>query len=380
MVRHASGEGPVRLRTSDPICIFPVATLLLCFWGGDFGAAFQEPAPDKHLVQVQKRAEQGYAKEQIELAAAYLTGRGVRQDMAMAAHWYEKAAEGGDPMAQNQIGYCYRVGIGVRVDLERAVHWYQLSAAAGLPLAKVNLGVAYFTGHGVGEDPAQARELFRQATNLGLGLGAAYLGVMDYAGVGGPVNKASAERWFELGTKLHDPVAAYNLAYLYSKSEDHPHDLRKAAELLRQSVEKGYVRGDHALGILLVNHPELATSQQEAPVLLEEASDAGYWKASATLGILSRDGRQVAKDPSRAWYYFQLAALQGGQEAQKAMAADTQSLTRMLPDEERARVSAEAGAWFDQHRTAFSYVTRKGNVDRDFPMLAAGDSLRTGMN
>jgi TPR repeat protein len=58
--------------------------------------------------------EPGSIQQQIELAAAYLTGRGVNRDEKMGAYWYEKAAAAGQPRAQEQIGYFYQIGLAAR--------------------------------------------------------------------------------------------------------------------------------------------------------------------------------------------------------------------------------------------------------------------------
>src|SRR5579863_5718088 len=88
-------------------------------------------------------------QEQIKLTNDYLDGRGVTQDFAQSAYWFQKAAEAGDAESQMQIGYLYDAGIGVSKDPERAAHWYQLAASNGWPRAKVNLAILYFWGNGV---------------------------------------------------------------------------------------------------------------------------------------------------------------------------------------------------------------------------------------
>jgi TPR repeat protein len=208
---------------------------------------------DKHFDELLKRAEKGYPDQQVALGEAYLIGNGVQQDLMQAAHWYEMAARRGNPQAENQIGYFYQKGIGVRVDPVRAFHWYQLASASGLVWGKVNLAVAYLHGTGVAPNTSTARLLFEEAAEKGNGLAAAYLGHIDYFGLDGPTDKAAGEKWFVLGTKLHDPIAAYDLGLLYSECADHPRDLHRAAELFRFSAGKGYALAKHALGRLLVN-------------------------------------------------------------------------------------------------------------------------------
>src|SRR5258707_5558185 len=221
------------------------------------------------LTTVRAHAEQGSIRDEILLAGDYFTGTGVAQDPKMAAYWYEKAAGHGSPDAQNQIGYFYQAGIGVPKDSKRAVHWYQLAAASGFPKAKGTLAVAYLRGIGAEQNGEMAVQLFNQAFQDGNGTAATYLGLLYYFGIAVKQDRAAAEKWFESGLKLHDPLAAYDLGSMYSVNADHPHDLPKAAGLLRQAVDGGYVMAMHSLGLLLVNHPELKQAPRESRVLLE---------------------------------------------------------------------------------------------------------------
>jgi hypothetical protein len=312
---------------------------------------------DKHFDELRKRAEKGYPDQQVELAEAYLTGKGVQRDVALAAHWYEMAARRGNPQAEIQIGYFYETGIGVAVDLVRAFHWYQLASASGQVWGKVNLGVAYLRGTGVPKNTSAARQLFEEAVDKGNGLAAAYLGHIDYFGLDGSVDKAAGEKWFAQGAKLHDPVAAYDLALLYSECDDHPRDLRRALELFRFSAGKGYALAKHALGRLLVSQPELAESSLEARALLEEASGAGIWKSSVVLGFLARDGVGQPADPARAYYWFTLSVLQGGEDAKQTVAGILRAIEGKLPESDRAKMAAEATQWFKQHPKPLMFLS-----------------------
>jgi TPR repeat protein len=332
---------------------------------------------DKHFGELLKRAEKGYPDQQVALGEAYLTGNGVQQDLAQAAHWYEMAARRGNPQAEDQIGYFYQRGIGVPVDLVRAFHWYQLASASGLVWGKVNLAVAYLRGTGVARNTSAARHLFEEAVEKGNGLAATYLGHIEYFGLDGPVDKAAGEKWFVLGTKLHDPIAAYDLGLLYSECADHPRDLHRAAELFRFSAGKGYALAKHALGRLLVNQPELAASGLEARALLEEASSAGNWKSSVVLGVLARNGVGQPADAERAYYWFTLSALQGGEIAKQTVGADLKSLQGKLAESDRTKMAAEARQWFEQHPQPLMFLSDADEASY-LHMKAVVDSSRTG--
>jgi uncharacterized protein len=339
-------------------------------------------AADETIPRLQAAADKGFVPQEIELAAAYFTGSGVMQDLKTAAYWYEKAAESGDPEAENEIGFLYQTGTGVPADQARAFHWYQLSAASGYVKAKVNLGVMYVWGIAVRKNEEMGAQFFREAAASGSGAAAGYLGDMCYFGIGMRQDKAAAENWYAIGAKLHDPVAAYNLASLFSVEAGHPHDLPKAQGLLREAVSAGYVPAMHSLGLLLVNHPQLARTAQEPRMLLEDASAAGSWRSTVLLGVLARDGNGViAPEPETAYYEFQVAILQGGEEAKRLLANDIIVLSQKVSVKRAEELAANAGAWYRQHPTALSFVYKKDGNFKRFPALAravADQSVHAG--
>lgn len=66
----------------------------------------------------------------------YLHGKGVKQDLAKAKEWFEKAARGKCALAQYALGRMYLFGEGVEQDLEQARKWFAKSEAGGFLLAK----------------------------------------------------------------------------------------------------------------------------------------------------------------------------------------------------------------------------------------------------
>src|SRR3974390_2289954 len=120
-------------------------------------------AAEPDLPRIQADAERGSVKHELQLGAAYLAGRGVPQNFAQSAYWYERAANAGAPLAQNQIGYFYQTGLGVQRDLARAAQWYQRAADGGFLKARVNLGIAYLWGLGVKKDTQLGYNLIHEA-------------------------------------------------------------------------------------------------------------------------------------------------------------------------------------------------------------------------
>ena len=324
-------------------------------------------AADPDIPRLQADAQRGSIKQEVELGAAYLAGRGVAQDEKQAAYWFEKAANAGDPGAQKQIGYFYEAGIGVERDPAQAARWFQRAVAGGLISAKVNLGVAYLLGHGVKKDTALAEDLFHQAFAQGNGMAACYLGEMYMQGLGVEKDEAAGERWYEAGAKLHDPRAEFQLANLLWHRQKDASDTKRAAKLMHEAASAGMVAAKHQLAVILWKHPELAGSQQEVPTLLKEASEAGEWRSSIALALIWRDGMSGVKaDPKTAYYRYRLAALQGGQEAVQVVENELYALSLTLGPEQSAAIDSEAKAWFGNHHRALQFINQDGGKWKEY--------------
>jgi len=225
-------------------------------------------------------------------------------------------------------------------------------------------------GIGVQRDYPLAIQLFREAASKGSGAAASYLGDMYFFGLGLKQDRSAAESWYATGVTLHDPVAAYNLGTLFSGRNGHPINFDKAANLLRQASGGGYVPAMYSLGLLLVNHPDLLKSPHEARSELEMASNAGLWKASLVLGLQARDGRGANASPETAYYYFQVAILQGGDPASQLLSNDLKVLTPRLSAERTAALTSEANDWYRQHPMTVDFIYRSDDNRRRFPAWA----------
>ena len=76
-------------------------------------------------------AQQGSADAQNVLAGMYQQGQGVKQDLAMALRWWEKAALQGHVLAQLSLGQLYAKGDVVARDTYMAAFWLDMAAAQG---------------------------------------------------------------------------------------------------------------------------------------------------------------------------------------------------------------------------------------------------------
>ena len=78
-------------------------------------------------------------------------------------------AEGGDAMAQFNLGLLHETGRGVAEDLAQAAAWYERAALQGVTQAQFNLALLHQTGRGVEKDGAQALYWLEVAARHGAG-------------------------------------------------------------------------------------------------------------------------------------------------------------------------------------------------------------------
>lgn len=124
-------------------------------------------ALDSNPVERLIKQNNGDAKTQVLIGAAYYHGQGVSQNSAKAFEWFEKAAKQGDSGAQVLLGVMYYSGEGVNQDYLQARQWYEKSSKQGVSMAQYNLGIMYENGKGVRQNKATAKEYFGKACDNG---------------------------------------------------------------------------------------------------------------------------------------------------------------------------------------------------------------------
>ena len=85
----------------------------------------------KSLAELRKRAGEGDADAQYQMAVRYHTGEDVPQDDGQAMQWFLRAAEQGHVDAQAHLGAYYWAGRGVPQDLSKAYVWSAIAMAQG---------------------------------------------------------------------------------------------------------------------------------------------------------------------------------------------------------------------------------------------------------
>ncbi|QIA25632.1 SEL1-like repeat protein [Mesorhizobium sp. AA22] len=163
---------------------------------------------DAGSAALRDAAAGGDAKALFEIGSRYAESRGVKQDMAAAAKWYEKSAELGFAPAEYRIGNFYEKGTGVARDVKKAKTWYQLAAAQGNASAMHNLAVLFAMAADGVTDNESAAHWFQAAAELGVKDSQFNLGILAAKGVGMKQNLEESYKWFSLVAKTGDKDAA----------------------------------------------------------------------------------------------------------------------------------------------------------------------------
>lgn len=150
------------------------------------------------LREFTKLAEAGNPNAQFNLAVLYLSGRGVKRDVAKAIDWHRKAAEQGLASAEHGLGVFFYQGMGVKRDYAEALKWFKRAAAKGFAESEFNLGVMYFNRQGVKRDDIEVVKWITLAAARKFAPAQYRMGQMYEQGVIFAADPEAALHWYRL--------------------------------------------------------------------------------------------------------------------------------------------------------------------------------------
>ena len=150
----------------------------------------------------------GSPAAQYDLAQRLLDGRGLSQDQAAAAFWFDRAASAGFAPAEFRLGALYQKGVGVQRDPGAAKRWYTAAARSGNARAAHNLGVMDAEPVNEKADYAEAAKWFRRAAEMGVRDSQFNLAVLYARGLGVEQDLRQSWMWFSLAAAQGDSEAA----------------------------------------------------------------------------------------------------------------------------------------------------------------------------
>ncbi len=151
----------------------------------------------KTLSIVEPLAGEGNPRAQVILGRCYENGLGVKQDLGVAAQWFQLAAEQNYPEAQILLAYAYEVGAGVPKNPREVMNLMTRAAESGNAEAQFNLALNY--SQGLYGAPKNEQESFRWASlaaQQGYAQAERFLGACYEFGFGVNANAELAAEWY----------------------------------------------------------------------------------------------------------------------------------------------------------------------------------------
>ncbi|OWZ95053.1 peptidoglycan-binding protein [Sinorhizobium sp. LM21] len=149
------------------------------------------------------------------------------------------AAKGGDPLAFYEIAVRFTEGRGVQENMAEAAKWYQRAADAGVVPAQYRLATLYEKGTGLTRDAAKAKALYIASAGQGNASAMHNLAVMLASGRDGAPDFNEATKWFAKAAELGIRDSQFNLAVLYARGNGVPQDLTESYKWFSAAAREG---------------------------------------------------------------------------------------------------------------------------------------------
>lgn len=182
----------------------------MCSKGNDW---YSQKEYQKALICWKWAIEKGSVDAMFSCGYLYDTGKGVNEDDATAAVYYEKAIELGSGKACDRLALIYYNGCeSIPADKVKAFELYRKGAEAyGDSGCMGNLGIMYQYGHGTDIDYDLALAWYLKASEEGNGSATRCAGNMYRDGIGVPEDKERARELYQLAADLGDAEAQKRL-------------------------------------------------------------------------------------------------------------------------------------------------------------------------
>ncbi|KAI9995419.1 hypothetical protein PInf_012480 [Phytophthora infestans] len=285
------------------------------------------------LNVVHESSDQGHTAAEASLGRLFLIGTQIRQDIAKAVHFLQRAAAKSDSNAQTRLGLLYTTGNGVKQDMERGVAFLQSAADAGSSVAMTRLAsllllhtpqqngaltatngssssaqfqdreeahdealrLLLSAGHGGHTEAYYALGKLLETSSLLRDQSAALrfyskaatattphtkaakrVATMYYSAIGSKTDKWKAHRFYTIAANAGDAEALNALGLMYEEGDGCDLNFRKAAECYRTAADLNSPHAHFNLGCLFANGKGVARNVDAAQAHFRKAVELGY--------------------------------------------------------------------------------------------------------
>lgn len=256
-------------------------------------------------------AKKGSARSYCDLGYLYEEGLGVPKDNVKAFEMYQNAAELGDMVGQHNVACMYDEGSGVEKNYAEALKWYTKAAEQDYPFSQINLGVMYERGHGVKQDYKKAFEWHMRAAENPKPDMQAFYNIATYYenGTGVKQDFKKAFEWYQRAANGNAIYALDAMGQFYRDGKGVEKDYAKALELFLDAAGDGYSSAAAHAAQMYAEGLGTRRNMAQAEKFYRKAAEGGSMEGSFNLGLIYARGEgQIAKDPSEAKHWFEVAA------------------------------------------------------------------------
>ena len=248
--------------------------------------------------QFQEAAASGFPEAMLQLAAAYITGKGTEQNVSLGMDWLRKsarsgynparlaygrevlngrylirdqtkaisvfqaAAQSGAAEGHYQIALCYHQGTGVPADLHLALKHHEFAAALQHPSSTLWLSCVFLEGCKepiIKRDTMRGMHYLHQAEQLNLADAKLRLGRYYYLGVNVDQDYQRSRQLLQQAAEMGSPEAALQLSEILTENRGLEPDIPEALHWLSLPHLKKHPQANYRLALLhrLSHHPSL---------------------------------------------------------------------------------------------------------------------------
>ncbi len=245
-----------------------------------------------------------------------------RGDYAAELAILKPAAAAGEVWAENNLGNLYASGRGVKEDDAMAAEWYQKAAEKGDQTATGNLMRLYITGRARPQDPAQASQLDSSRALLAANLAKADCVFSQLAAAKNASEKcANAFALIKQGAEAGVPEMEEMLGAAYiSGNLGVPQDSAQGIAWTIKAADKGDSDAEFRLGFYYDNGVGVDMDEASAEAWYVRSANDGNSTSADILGQKYEQGNGVSKDPVKSFHWYLKAAEAGLPDAEKKVA------------------------------------------------------------
>ncbi len=230
---------------------------------------------NEHIETLKTKAALNDRRAQLDLAQAYLTGMGVKENSELLFYWLAKAAESASAEEQYLLADMYKKGVGTKQNNRQAKYWHEQSANNGYTIAQYKMGKEYW------ED-----DQYEQAIH-----------------------------WFNIAAENNYLNAVKRLGEIYTDSESTYYSIDKAIKNFKKGANAGNKEIQFELAKLYYYDCSIEDNLHQAYEYYKLAASQDHTTAQYYLGWMHEFGEYVEPDKEKAFEWYRKSANNGDEDA-----------------------------------------------------------------